>query len=895
MTTARRSVARLVLAALAAVALGRAPAIRAQTGGTVLIDERFVGTSVPDPSFTIAGSTCLTGAPPGSPPPAGEAQIPPCPVPGLGPVPTPGVTPGYLQFTDATNNLAGNILYNRPIPASAGVIATFEQWQYGGNGADGISFFLVDGSTQLTRTGGTGGSLGYAQHFQEVGVLGAYVGLGLDAFGNFYNDTENRGFGCTQKPPFPNAFVPGVLTLRGPGDLATGYCYQDSTTVPGTNPPVSTLPGTLRGPTLAASLRRIAITIAPAPTPRVTVTIDFDDGTGPHLVLDVPAPPDPPVTYKFGWAGSTGGQNDIHLLRNVVVETVNPLNRLDLAKQIDRTHPLPPLLVVGDVVPYQFVVTNSGDETLTSLQIDDPRIVNATCPTTAIPPVPQIGSTVVCTGSHVITQADVDAGEFTNTAVASARDAGNMPVTSDPSSVTVVVGSAPKLELDKLVETPPPYAIGQQVTYRYDVTDIGTLPLTNPSVSDDKVAPIVCDTSPILGGHALDSIRFGAATSCSGVSIIEAADIDPTGALTNVAVASAMTTEGQTVMSNQATLTLAVGTDVAVAKSVNQPTPRVGEVVTYVVTATNQGVLDATGLRIADALPAGSELVAATPAPGTTYDATTGEWVIGSLARAASVTLVLAARVTAPNRQTNVATLAALDQYDANPANDHAEATITPVPPVADIELTKTVAPPSARVGQTVTFTVTATNTGPDAAAGVTVTDLLPTGLAFLSAVPASDYAPATGVWTIGSLGVGGSATLVLTARGTAAGTVVNRATLTTSTPPDPDGASAEASVVITPGEARLRITKTANGADSVTVLPDTPVTFLVTVVNDGPDVATGVTVEDTFPSASFVGITAVVSQGALDQSGTPWRWSVGSLDVGASATLTVNATPATP
>ena len=31
-------------------------------GGTLLIDETFTGTSVPDPDFTVHGSTCLTGA-----------------------------------------------------------------------------------------------------------------------------------------------------------------------------------------------------------------------------------------------------------------------------------------------------------------------------------------------------------------------------------------------------------------------------------------------------------------------------------------------------------------------------------------------------------------------------------------------------------------------------------------------------------------------------------------------------------------------------------------------------------------------------------------------------------------------------------------------------------------
>jgi hypothetical protein len=37
------------------------------------------------------------------------------------------VLPGYLQFTDTKLNQTGSTLYNRPVPSSAGVIATFNQ------------------------------------------------------------------------------------------------------------------------------------------------------------------------------------------------------------------------------------------------------------------------------------------------------------------------------------------------------------------------------------------------------------------------------------------------------------------------------------------------------------------------------------------------------------------------------------------------------------------------------------------------------------------------------------------------------------------------------------------------------------------------------------------------
>ena len=211
--------------------------------GTLLINEKFDGPSVSTPGFRASGSACLTGASPGPPVPG---QIPPCTESTNAPV--PGEIPGYLQFTDARNERAGNILYNRPIPATAGIIATFDQWQYGGTGgtgADGISFFLVRGGSQLLLVGGKGGSLGYARHNTEGGIPNGVLGLGLDVFGNYYNDNEMRGAGCQPplQPPFPTTgFVPNAVTLRGPGEQlgsgnSDGYCYLGSTTVPGSVPP----------------------------------------------------------------------------------------------------------------------------------------------------------------------------------------------------------------------------------------------------------------------------------------------------------------------------------------------------------------------------------------------------------------------------------------------------------------------------------------------------------------------------------------------------------------------------------------------------------------------------------------------------------------------------------
>lgn len=118
--------------------------------------------------------------------------------------------------------------YNVARPFTAGLKAEFEYFSYGGSGdrdqpgGDGLSMFLVDGKADLTEPGSGGGSLGYAQRGNEPGVSKGFLGVGLDEYGNFANDTEGRGYTCPTHPA-PDQ-VPNSVSLRGPGDGIRGYC-----------------------------------------------------------------------------------------------------------------------------------------------------------------------------------------------------------------------------------------------------------------------------------------------------------------------------------------------------------------------------------------------------------------------------------------------------------------------------------------------------------------------------------------------------------------------------------------------------------------------------------------------------------------------------------------------
>jgi uncharacterized repeat protein (TIGR01451 family) len=130
---------------------------------------------------------------------------------------------------------------------------------------------------------------------------------------------------------------------------------------------------------------------------------------------------------------------------------------------------------------------------------------------------------------------------------------------------------------------------------------------------------------------------------------------------------------------------------------------------------------------------------------------------------------------------------------------------------VGDLSLSMTSDVPARQAGQDVRFTLTLANSGPDTAGGVAVGDSLPPGLAFVGASASQGgYNSATGVWQVGALGRGGTATLELTARVVAVGTLTNVGEVAGSNVFDQDSTAANGAA----GEddrAAVQITATAD------------------------------------------------------------------------------------
>jgi uncharacterized repeat protein (TIGR01451 family) len=327
--------------------------------------------------------------------------------------------------------------------------------------------------------------------------------------------------------------------------------------------------------------------------------------------------------------------------------------------------------------------------------------------------------------------------------------------------------------------------------------------------------------------------------------------------------------------------------DIAVAKTVDNAAPNVGDVVTFTVTATNNGPADATGVEVTDGLPAGLTFLSATPSGTTTYSQATGVWAIGALPVGASETLQIVASVADPGLITNTATVSASDQPDPVPGNNTAGASIN-ANASADIQVAKTVDDATPLVGANVTYTISAQNNGPDDATGVEITDALPAGVTFVSASPSvGTYDSTTGIWTIGNFANGASATLSIVATVTSADPVLNTATVTHSDQFDPAPGNNESGVSINGRQIDIAVLKVVdNNAPNV----GDAVTFTITAHNNGPDDGTGIEITDMLP-AGLTYLSSSPSQGVYDDA--TGVWTIGDLPAagaGSTATLAITA-----
>jgi uncharacterized repeat protein (TIGR01451 family) len=332
-----------------------------------------------------------------------------------------------------------------------------------------------------------------------------------------------------------------------------------------------------------------------------------------------------------------------------------------------------------------------------------------------------------------------------------------------------------------------------------------------------------------------------------------------------------------------------------------------GTNVTYLLTVTNNGPGPANNVTITDNLQVQTTFLSCSASVGSCDNQ--GNMVtanLGSLANAAQATLTIVVQV----RPTvadgtlilNMAT-ASSSLPDPIPANNFAGPVSFTVRGSADLQLSKVIsagAPAGvATAGSKVTYLMTVTNNGPIAASNVVITDSLPANMSLVSCAGSMGSCfnqINTVTASLGSLQSGAQATVALVAQigySVPGGTIISNSASVTSSNPDPNpannvGGPATFTVqAATPAD--LRLTKVVSaGAPGGVALAGSNVTYLITVVNNGPGEAPNVVVTDSLPTnLTFVSCSPSVGNCGFDHLNA-FTASFGSLANGAQVTLTI-------
>jgi len=460
---------------------------------------------------------------------------------------------------------------------------------------------------------------------------------------------------------------------------------------------------------------------------------------------------------------------------NAVVTQITAAPAVDFTKAADITSGLS----VGDIVTYTYSAENTGNVTLNNVSVSD--VHEGAGPLSAITPASfatlAVGQTVTFTANYEITQDDIDAGvPITNEASLAADPArGTLPPTTANASVTLDA-AAPELSVDKRAVTTEFAAVDDELSYEYEITNIGNVTIETIAVDDDRIAVVSCPVTTLAPTEA---------TICTATYAVTQDDLNA-GSVTNIAVINGDPAGGTlTPPSDTETVNATQSPELSFDKqAVDTSFAAVGDTLNYTYVVTNIGNVDITDIAVTDDRIAAVACPVTTLAPTDTttceavYTVTQDDLDAGEVTNIASVTGTPAGGdLTDPEDRVTV-------------SGDQAPA-LTLAKTALDVSF--------AAVGDVLDYEYVVTNTG-----NVTITDPISVNddrIASVScpALPADGLAPTASLTC--------TANYAVTQADLDAGTVTNIASATDGTTTSPTD-QATAMAVQTPS---LNLVKTAN------------------------------------------------------------------------------------
>jgi uncharacterized repeat protein (TIGR01451 family) len=444
--------------------------------------------------------------------------------------------------------------------------------------------------------------------------------------------------------------------------------------------------------------------------------------------------------------------------------------------------------LVGDQITYSFAVTNQGTAKVSGVAIIDelPGLSGIDYVWPGTPGELGVGETMTATATYTVTQADLDAGHVSNSALVRGDLPGGDPVEGDDDTDTVLDAEG-RLEVDKQADLSglqTPVQLGDKIGYHITATNTGTALVTGVVITDELPGlSALTYTWPGTPGQ----LGVGEQVTAWASYEVTQADLDA-GHVVNSVLVRGDLPSGDPVTGGDGTdtpvdaapgLDLVKSADVSAVRSPAQ----VGDQVTYTFAATNTGDARVSGVVIEDELPGLGALTYSWPGSA-------GELGVGE-----TVTATATYTVTQADLDAGAVSNSALVRGETPNGDPVAggDGVVTPFETAGDLRFSKTADTSGlhspAQVGDRILYRFAASNAGTAKVVGVSIVDLLP-GLSEIT----YDWPGVPGELGVGQA-VSGLATYTLTAADVAGGKVVNTALIKAQLP---DGAPTEASDQVT-------------------------------------------------------------------------------------------------
>lgn len=585
--------------------------------------------------------------------------------------------------------------------------------------------------------------------------------------------------------------------------------------------------------------------------------------------------------------------------------TIDPLVDLQIDCQ-DGTDPV----IAGESLTYTIHVTNNGPSTATSVSVTDVLPANLTyvSSTSTQGIVSHSSGTVVAnlgsldTGETAVITLEVHVASGAISAIVNSPTVSAAEDDSDASNNSVTQTTAVDRLVDlSIAKTDQPVAVPNDghLTYTLTISNAGPSDATGVSLSDllpntvSYVSAVASQGSTSRSGSTVNA-ALGTIVAGGSATVTIVVDVGSSNITSMIDQASVMSTPADSNTSNNSLaqptpVTPQVDLVVITAESVNPVIA--GNSLTYTLTIRNDGRTDALNVVLTDLLPDNVTYQTGNASQGTvsqsngTLTANLGGLDSGDTA---TVTIQVLVPQTATQPLINTASVVSANA-DLNPATD-TSTKITPVTPLTDLVLTIADNPDPIVAGQTLTYTLTLQNNGYADASQVVLTDVLPAGVTYhAGSSTAGTVSHSNGTVTvhIDELAVGATATITIEVIVPMSATqaLTNSASVT-STDPELNGANNVDTEITAVIPITDLVITTADSTDPV--IAGNSVTYTLTVHNNGETAAPGVVVTDLLP-AGVTYLSGSSSQGIVSQSNGTVTVNLGTLAVGATATITLN------